>query len=349
MIWLILCAAFIWILAKFKKIELRLYYVLLALGVVAAAFVLFGIVADRQYILQTNMVNWQVLAFFGLVVGGYLFGLDWLKSRRVHNGVQVELPASQEEQTAKAIALERGARHIFLREIGGLGQSRIEKAKVLVIGAGGLGSPVLQILGAAGVGQIGVIDPDHVELSNLQRQIIHRHHNIGEKKTSSAQAAVQAQNPAVDVVTYPMAFGPENADKLVAEYDLIMDGSDSFDTRYSANEACHRAGKPLLVGALSQWEGQMSLFHTAKNTPCYACVFPKRPAPGLVPTCAEAGVFSPLPNIVGSIMAAQALKHISGAGSTLMHKLLIYDALEDELRSFKIKPQEECPICGSKL
>ena len=186
--------------------------------------------------------------------------------------------------------LNRYARHIVLREVGGAGQKALKHAQVLVIGAGGLGAPVLQYLAAAGVGTIGVIDDDRVENANLQRQVIHPDSAIGMPKVFSAQKAMQAQNPFVTVRPYHRRLTAEIADELVAEYDLVIDGCDNFETRYLVNAACVRAGVPLISGALSQWEGQLSVFDPARGAPCYQCIFDKAPAPHLAPSCAEAGV-----------------------------------------------------------
>lgn len=248
----------------------------------------------------------------------------------------------------KEVELERYARHIVLREIGGPGQKAIKDASVLVIGAGGLGSPALLYLGAAGVGTIGVIDDDLVDNSNLQRQVLHRDADIGRPKVQSAYAALRAQNPNIEVKSYTRRLTPEIAEKLFAEYDLVLDGTDNFETRYLVNKAAFATRTPLISGALSQWEGQLSLFDPANGTPCYQCIFPEAPAPGLAPSCAEAGVFSPLPGIVGTMMASEALKHITGAGEVLKGEMLIYDALYGESRKMKLTCRPDCPVCGSK-
>lgn len=242
--------------------------------------------------------------------------------------------------------LDRYARHIVLREIGGPGQKRLKKARVLVLGAGGLGAPALQYLAAAGVGTIGVIDDDEVEISNLQRQIIHTEDWLGKPKVFSAEAAIKALNPHVVVRPYHRLFTADIAPELVAEYDLVLDGTDNFDTRYLANRICATAGKPLISGALSQWEGQLSVFDPARGTPCYECIFPERPAPGLAPSCAEAGVMGPLPGVVGAMMANEAVKLICLAGAPLRGEMLIYDALWSETRKLMLKPRKDCPVCA---
>lgn len=243
--------------------------------------------------------------------------------------------------------LDRYARHIVLREIGGPGQKALRQARVLVIGAGGLGSPVLLYLAAAGVGTIGVIDDDTVANSNLQRQVIHRDADIGLPKVQSAMAAMQAQNPSVEVRPYRRRLSAAIAQDLFADYDLILDGTDNFETRYLANATAVAQGKPLVSGALSQWEGQVSVFDPARGAPCYQCIFPQAPAPGLAPSCAEAGVLGPLPGVVGAMMAVEAIKIITGAGQVLRGEMLIYDALYGESRRIALSRRADCPVCGT--
>jgi len=242
--------------------------------------------------------------------------------------------------------LNRYARHIVLRELGGPGQKRLKQARVLVIGAGGLGSPALLYLAAAGVGTLGVIDDDTVEGSNLQRQVIHTEARIGMPKVFSAEAALKALNPFVAVRPYHRRLEEEIAGDLFAEYDLILDGTDNFETRYLANRVAVAQGKPLISGALAQWEGQVSVFDPAHGAPCYQCIFPEAPAPGLAPSCAEAGVIAPLPGVVGSMMAVEAVKVIAGAGEALRGQMLIYDALYGETRRIALKRRADCPVCG---
>lgn len=242
--------------------------------------------------------------------------------------------------------LDRYARHIMLREIGGPGQRRLKAARVLVIGAGGLGSPVLLYLAAAGVGTLGVVDDDRVEASNLQRQIIHAADRLGMAKVASAAVAVAALNPFVTLRPYRLRLGDANARDLIAGHDLVLDGSDNFATRYLVNRACAAAGVPLIAAAMTQWEGQVALFHPAAGTACYECAFPEPPAPGLVPACAEAGIVAPLPGVMGSVMALEAVKHLAGAGRTLAGRMLIHDALEAEWREIALAPRPGCPACG---
>jgi molybdopterin/thiamine biosynthesis adenylyltransferase len=243
--------------------------------------------------------------------------------------------------------LDRYARHILLREIGGPGQKALRAARVLVVGAGGLGSPALLYLAASGVGTLVVVDDDLVDVTNLQRQVIHTTDRIGQPKVESARAAIAALNPFVAVETHRARLDDANAEALVAGVDLVLDGSDNFDTRYLVNRVCARLGKPLIAAAITQWEGQMSLYDPARGPACYECVFPVRPAPGMVPTCAEAGVAAPLPGILGAMMAMEAVKHLTGAGETLRGRLMVHDALYGETRVFRVEKRPDCPVCGT--
>ena len=243
--------------------------------------------------------------------------------------------------------LDRYARHIVLREVGGAGQKALKQGKVLVIGAGGLGSPALLYLAAAGVGTIGVIDGDTVDNANLQRQVIHRDADIGVPKVFSAERAMRALNPFIEVRPYHRRLTADIAGDLFAEYDLILDGTDNFDTRYLSNRAAVAAGKPLISGALAQWEGQISVFHPGAGGPCYQCVFPEAPAPGLAPSCAEAGVIGPLPGVIGAMMAVEAVKVLTGAGQPMRGEMLIYDALWGETRKIALDARADCPVCGA--
>lgn len=285
-------------------------------------------------------------ALFGLLTGlalAYRTGLRALRRRAE--------PAPSEPEPSGAFRpaeLERYARHILLREIGGPGQKRLKAGRVLVVGAGGLGSPVLLYLAAAGVGTIGVIDNDVVESTNLQRQVIHTEARIGMAKVFSAEIAMKALNPFIAVRPYNRKLDEANATELVADYDLVLDGTDDFTTRYLVNRVCVAAAVPLISGAITQWEGQVSLFDPAKGGPCYACVFPVRPADELVPSCAVAGVAAPLPGVIGAMMAAEAVKWITGAGETLAGRLMIHDALYAETRVIGVKRRAECAVCGGR-
>lgn len=286
---------------------------------------------------------WGLLIAFGFMVWGYRKFLGRLRSRIAER----ELPEVKSE-TFSETELDRYARHIVLREVGGPGQRALRNAKVLVVGAGGLGAPALQYLAAAGVGTIGVIDDDVVENANLQRQVIHPDRNIGMPKVHSAAEMMQAQNPFVIVRPYHRRLTEEIASDLFDDYDLILDGTDNFDTRYLVNRTVVAQGKPLIAAALTQWEGQISLYDPAHGTPCYACVFPQAPDAELVPSCAEAGVIGPLPGVIGAMMAVEAVKWITSAGEGLQGKLLIYDALYAQTRMIALKPSADCPVCGGR-
>lgn len=261
-----------------------------------------------------------------------------------------KLPVDQQPQkTVKGpmtdTELERYARHIVLREVGGAGQQKLKKSKVLVIGAGGLGAPVLQYLAAAGIGTIGVIDDDIVGLSNLQRQVLFDENQLDMPKVFAAEIKLAALNPHIEIRPYNRHLTDENANDLFADYDLVLDGTDNFKTRALVNMACVATATPLISGAISQWEGQVSLFDPANGSPCYACIFPDEPADGLAPSCAEAGVMGALPGIIGSIMAAEAIKHVTGAGQTLSGDMLIFDALYGESRKMVLQRDTACKVC----
>lgn len=244
--------------------------------------------------------------------------------------------------------LERYARHIILREIGGPGQARLRRADIAVIGAGGLGSPALLYLAAAGAGRLRVIDDDVVSLSNLQRQVLHRTADVGRPKIESAAETLAALNPGVAVVGIEQRLTEANAERLLLGADLILDGSDNFATRRLANREAVRLGIPLLSGAIGQWEGQISLFDSAAGGPCYDCLFPEDPAPGLAPACAEAGVLGALAGVIGAMMAVEAVKHLARAGETLSGRLLLYDALSAETRTIRIDRRPDCAVCGER-
>lgn len=242
--------------------------------------------------------------------------------------------------------LDRYARHLMLREIGGPGQQRLRAARALVVGAGGLGSPALAYLAAAGVGTLGIVDDDTVALSNLQRQILHATDRVGMLKTDSARLALAAINPHVRVIAHPLRLTTQNGAALIADYDIVLDGSDSFDTRAAVNAACAAARKPLVWAAIGQWEGQLSVFDPASGGPCMACLFPQAPARGLAPSCAEAGVLGALAGVMGAMQAAEAVKRITGAGEGLVGRLLLYDALFAEFRTIAAPRRADCAVCG---
>lgn len=286
-----------------------------------------------------------------LAATGLIWGYRHLLGRVKAEANLRQAPAPPPTLPAGAFAdaeLTRYARHITLREIGGLGQRRLRDASILVVGAGGLGSPALLYLAAAGVGTLGVIDDDEVEASNLQRQVIHGEADIGRPKVLSAADAIAALNPHVTLRPYARRLTAEIAPALVAEYDLVLDGSDGFATRALVNRAAVGARKPLLAASLSQWEGQLALWDPARGGPCHACVFPEEPAPGLAPTCAEAGVAGPLPGVMGAMMALEAVKYLTGAGMTLRSRLLLYDGLDAEVRVIATEARADCPVCHGR-
>lgn len=246
--------------------------------------------------------------------------------------------------------LERYSRHILLPEVGGGGQEKLLEASVLVVGAGGLGAPLLQYLAAAGVGRLGVIDADTVDLSNLQRQVIHRTQDVGVAKVESAARMVRELNPDVTVDVYQERITAANAMEIVARYDLVADGTDNFATRYLLNDACHFAGRPLVSGALLRFEGQLSVFksHEGEGHPCYRCLFPEPPPPGSVPSCSEAGVFGAVAGAVGTQQAVEVLKEILGLGESLSGRFLMYDGLSTEWQNIKLRKNPACPLCGEQ-
>jgi molybdopterin/thiamine biosynthesis adenylyltransferase len=335
---LILCAG-LWGLGSVLGVTRRKRLAVIA-AVWALAFVGLCLPLDTA---SDDLRVWVLTSLIAAVGTGYAFVLKRLKSR-----VKVPVVAVPRTPAFQPAELERYARHIMLREIGGPGQKAMKQARVLVIGAGGLGSPSLMYLAAAGVGTIGVVDDDLVDASNLQRQIIHTTQGVGLSKVLSAKAAMLALNPFVEVRAIQERLGADNAG-ILDGYDLILDGSDNFDTRYLVNRLAAKAGKPLISAAITQWEGQISVYDPAHGTPCYECIFPHRPAPGMVPTCAEAGVVAPLPGVIGSMMAIEAVKHLTGAGQGLKGRLMIYDALYAEVRVIGIKRREDCAVCGASL
>ena len=313
-------------------------------GLLAAVVLLHLILPDGNPLrLMTGetATPWLLLLGAAVVVWGYRQGLVFLRGR----AQQAEPPPANAPLFCD-VELNRYARHIVMREVGGPGQKALKQAKVLVIGAGGLGAPVLQYLGAAGVGTIGVVDDDVVDNANLQRQVIHRDQDIGMPKVFSAQAAMELQNPYVSVRPYHRRLSADDAAELIADYDIVLDGCDNFETRYLVNRTCVALGKPLISGALTQWEGQLSIFDPKNAAPCYQCIFPQAPAPELAPSCAEAGVIGPLPGVIGSMMAVEAIKLITGAGTPLRGELVIYDALYGESRKIIIERRADCPVCG---
>jgi sulfur-carrier protein adenylyltransferase/sulfurtransferase len=242
----------------------------------------------------------------------------------------------------------RYSRHIILPKIGAAGQRKLMDARVLCVGAGGLGSPAAMYLAAAGVGTLGIVDFDRVDLTNLQRQLLHDTDDVGRPKVESARERINAINPEVNVETHDVILSSANAFELLSGYDLVVDGSDNFPVRYLVNDATQMLGKPLVYGSIYQFDGQASVFLPGPGTPCYRCLFPQPPPPGTVPSCAEAGVFGVLPGIVGSIQAVEAIKLITGVGEPLVGRLLLFDALGMEFTSVKLRWDPGCPVCGEE-
>jgi sulfur-carrier protein adenylyltransferase/sulfurtransferase len=254
--------------------------------------------------------------------------------------VPAELPELTQDE------LSRYSRHLILPEVGEEGQRKLKAARVLCVGTGGLGSPLALYLAAAGVGTLGLVDFDVVDASNLQRQIIHSTADIGRKKLDSAAEKLKALNPNVNVIKHDILLSSANAFDILKDYDVIADGTDNFPTRYLVNDACVLLGKPNAYGSIFRFEGQASVFAT-KDGPCYRCLYPEPPPPGLVPSCAEGGVLGILPGLVGVIQATETIKLILGIGTTLVGRLLLIDALNMRFRELKLRKNPECPMCGA--
>src|SRR5215510_7347622 len=264
--------------------------------------------------------------------GGYsawkTAGYKWVQDRQF----------TQEQAT-------RYSRHFLLPEVGEEGQAKLLDAKVLLVGAGGLGSPAAYYLGAAGVGTLGIVDNDVVDLSNLQRQILHTNDRVGKPKTESAKQTIQALNPDVRVVPYQEKLTSQNIMRIIEDYDIIVDGCDNFPTRYLVNDACFLAKKPNVHGSIFQFEGQATVFYPGKG-PCYRCLYPEPPPPGAAPSCAEAGVLGVLPGLVGCVQALETIKIILGAGKPLIGRMVYFDTLSMEVRIHKLRKDPQCPVCG---
>jgi len=255
-------------------------------------------------------------------------------------------PNSQPTNLSSAEA-SRYSRHILLPEIGISGQEKLQASKVLIIGAGGLGSPAALYLAAAGVGTLGLVDFDQVEIHNLQRQILYGNSDIGAPKTKAAFERLNEMNPHIQIHQHAFKVAKENALSLFSDYDLIIDGTDNFPTRYLNTDAAYFTGKPIIHGSIFKFEGQVSLFDPTQQGPCYRCLFPDAPPPGSVPNCGEAGVMGALCGIIGSLQAMETIKHLIGFGESLLGRLLIVDALSMQFRTIKSKRNQNCPLCGS--
>ena len=242
--------------------------------------------------------------------------------------------------------IRRYSRHLILPEFGMEGQRKLKQGSVLLIGTGGLGSPLALYLAAAGVGHIGLVDFDIVDESNLQRQIIHGTSTLGIRKTESAKMRLRDLNPHIDIATYDVQITSDNAFDLIRPYDVIVDGTDNFPTRYLTNDACVMLGKPNVYGSIFRFEGQATVFSPKRGGPCYRCLYPEPPPPGLVPSCAEGGVLGVLPGVIGTIQATEAIKLLTGIGEPLIGRLLLYDALAMRFRELKLRRNPDCPVCG---
>lgn len=242
--------------------------------------------------------------------------------------------------------IRRYSRHLILPEVGLAGQKRIKSASVLCIGAGGLGSPIAMYLAAAGIGKIGIVDFDTVDYSNLQRQILHTDGDVGRPKAESAKVTIQGINPNCEVVIHNTRISSENAMDLIRPYDIVVDGTDNFPTRYLTNDACVLLKKPNVYGSIFRFEGQASVFAPHLGGPCYRCLYPEPPPPGMVPSCAEGGVLGVLPGIIGCIQATEILKLALGKGNLLVGRLLLFNALDMKFRELKLRRDPQCPVCG---
>jgi sulfur-carrier protein adenylyltransferase/sulfurtransferase len=244
--------------------------------------------------------------------------------------------------------IRRYSRHLILPEVGLEGQKKISSTSVLCVGAGGLGSPVALYLAAAGIGKLGIVDFDQVELSNLQRQVIHASAEVGRAKTDSARASILRLNPNVEVELHETRLTSQNALEIIRPYDMVVDGTDNFPTRYLTNDACVLLGKTNVYGSIFRFEGQASVFAPHLGAPCYRCLYPEPPPPGAVPSCAEGGVLGVLPGVIGLIQATEVLKLAAGMGRPLLNRLLLYDALEMRFRELKLRRDPLCPLCGAQ-
>lgn len=303
---------------------------------------------DRYPALRSHILdeNGEIPRFINIYVNDEEISALQGKSTTLKDGDEVAvipamaggaLPFSEDQ-------IRRYSRHIILPEVGGKGQRKLLEAKVLLIGTGGLGSPTALYLAAAGVGTLGVVDFDVVDLSNLQRQVIHHVHDLGRPKVQSAAETIRDINPDVEVIQHNVRVASDNIMGIIRDYDVVVDGCDNFATRYLVNDACVLAGKPNVYGSIFRFDGQATVFAPGKG--CYRCLFPAPPPPGMVPSCQEAGVLGVLPGIIGVIQATEVVKLILGVGEPLINRLLLYDALAMEFREVKTRRDANCPICG---
>ncbi|WP_225972810.1 HesA/MoeB/ThiF family protein [Paracoccus jeotgali] len=329
----------------------RVLILLAALWLLVLALLLIVPALAAQAGLGADPRVWAVggLLLAGASGYGALIGRARIAAHRRWGAGQIAPPGQpqtvHDTSPASDDALERYARHIVLREIGGPGQQMLRKARVLIVGAGGIGSPVALYLAGAGVGHLTLADDDDVSISNLQRQILFRTRDAGRAKVDAAVETLRALNPLIEVTALPRRLGAEDAE-VMRGFDLVLEGTDSFASRKGVARACVAAGVPLIAGAIAQWEGQVTIYDPNAGTPCLDCLFPDAPAPGLALSCAEAGVAGPLPGVIGSIMALEAIKAITGAGQGLRGQMLIFDGLWGETRRIALQRRADCAVCG---
>jgi sulfur-carrier protein adenylyltransferase/sulfurtransferase len=299
---------------------------------------------DIRYLQRENtpVKSGDTLSIVPSVAGG---APTTAPGRDVEAGLETRLKEAKNLPDLSAEEIKRYSRHLIMPEMGMDGQRKLKASSVLCIGAGGLGSPAAMYLAAAGIGRLGIVDFDVVDYSNLQRQLLHTTDDVGISKLVSAKNKVRALNPHVQVETYEEALSSDNAMRLFKGYDVILDGTDNFPTRYLVNDACVLSGIPNAYGSIFRFEGQASVFAT-KDGPCYRCLYPEPPPPGLVPSCAEGGVLGVLPGVIGVIQATESIKLVTGIGEPLIGRFLIYDALKMRFRELKLKKDPECPVCG---
>ncbi len=284
---------------------------------------------------KTRLKDTDVVSIVPSIAGGIETAVEEIESKVKVNNIRL----SNEE-------ILRYSRHLIMPEVGMDGQKKLKAASVLMIGAGGLGSPLGMYLAAAGIGRLGIVDFDVVDETNLQRQLLHGTNDVGRSKLESAKETIKNINPNVKVYTYETRLTSENAFEILKDYDLIVDGTDNFPTRYLVNDACVLLRKPYVYGSIFRFEGQVTVFD-AKNGPCYRCLYPSPPPPGLVPSCAEGGVLGVLPGIIGSLQALEAIKLIIGNGEPLIGRLILFDALKFKTRELKLHKNPDCPVCGN--
>jgi len=299
---------------------------------------------------ETPVVLYCLSGVRSLLAGKVLHDLGYRNVSSMAGGFrrwkETGLPTFRDEPLT-AQQMERYSRHFLLSQVGEAGQKQLLRSKVLLVGAGGLGSPTAVYLAAAGVGTLGIIDGDVVDLSNLQRQILHRTEDIGRPKVDSARDTLHALNPDVNVITYPERISVDNIERTLKDYDLVVDGTDNFATRYLVNDACYLGGKPHVHGSIFQFEGMVTVLAPGRG-PCYRCLYPEPPPAGLIPSCAEAGVLGVLPGLVGLIQATETIKLLLGKGEPLIGRLLTYDALGMRFREVKLRRDPKCALCGER-